>query len=315
MLANSSLSFRSPRNLLVWNLLILLLIYPNRAISAPQEQIINYESESSTLTGTVDSSSQAFTLEFQNPNLGQIAFSATPGALTAVVNSVSIENDQLFETPESTLANRVFLSKLPGAVEVKVALRSKSVPAYSWSEDEQGFKLEIVGIDAAVAEMSPAKAGDEIEILDQKIETVQNPALTIVSAQRYLSSVQNAERGLTSPELPPEDLSSITQRLIGFEFLEEGEENKKILRISLSERAQFSMQQESDRAYSLLIPDAKLDSDRLSLPFFPPRDYLGLSYVTANQDGAQVLITVGVDRGISLIARPSGNQILIEPGN
>lgn len=113
------------------------------------------------------------------------------------------------------------------------------------------------------------------------------------------------------PTTPPTTAISGGPHVLEFGFEYSNPEHTPIIRISLSDRSEFKLSKAEERLYKLSIPGARLASLTLKLPQFPPHDFVGFSFVQAEQQGDSVEVKIGVDRGARISAFPQDKDILV----
>lgn len=101
------------------------------------------------------------------------------------------------------------------------------------------------------------------------------------------------------------------QTLVAIDFESVYFDQAQGFRLSLTLPPQFKLSKKSERSYSLLISDSIVGGDHLKLVHFPPQHLPGLTHVLAGQKGSDVEITIGVERGIRILAVARGTDILV----
>jgi len=109
----------------------------------------------------------------------------------------------------------------------------------------------------------------------------------------------------------PRPIAFDRQRLEALNFYYEKPGNTPLLQLILNKRPEFRLSKTATKSYTLKIPDCTLKGEYLRLPQFPPQDFSGFSLVLAETKGADLHITIGVERGVKINAFSRGNQILI----
>lgn len=97
---------------------------------------------------------------------------------------------------------------------------------------------------------------------------------------------------------------------IDFAFL--GDQQAPVLKISLGERTEFRLSKTDTKFYTILIPGFTVAGKHLLLPFFPPKDFVGFSVITAKEGPAGLEILIGVDPGVRITAFADGSSILVK---
>lgn len=113
------------------------------------------------------------------------------------------------------------------------------------------------------------------------------------------------------PTAPPIAVASEGPRLLEFKFEYNESDKTPVIRISLSERSQFTLSKADERLYKLTIPGTQLATLGLKLPQFPPHDFAGFTFLQAEQRESNAEVKIGVERGARISALPQENDILV----
>jgi hypothetical protein len=100
--------------------------------------------------------------------------------------------------------------------------------------------------------------------------------------------------------------------LTGLDFAFLGDQQSPVLKIALGERTEFRLSKTDTKFYTIVIPGFGVAGKHLLLPFFPPKDFVGFSVVTAKETLAGLEIAIGVDPGVRLTAFADSNSILVK---
>ena len=84
-----------------------------------------------------------------------------------------------------------------------------------------------------------------------------------------------------------------------------------MVRLVLRKRAQFKLTKKDARSYLLTIPDCTLEGQHLTLPYFVPQSFVGLTHVRAQRDKGDIEVTIGIDRNVRLAAFAQENEIWV----
>ncbi|MBX7143384.1 MAG: AMIN domain-containing protein [Oligoflexia bacterium] len=104
-------------------------------------------------------------------------------------------------------------------------------------------------------------------------------------------------------------------RVSGLSFDYAEPDRVPVLKVELSSKLEFRLSKKDDKTFKIAIPNCRIASKSLSLPIFPPQDFVGLTFAMAQQFGDDVEITIGVERGIRVSALPRDNQIWVRSLN
>ncbi|MBN8548725.1 MAG: AMIN domain-containing protein [Deltaproteobacteria bacterium] len=152
----------------------------------------------------------------------------------------------------------------------------------------------------ATSEPSPAPT------LTPTATTIPNPTASPTAASLAPS---------TPPTQPPPSVAVVatgSPHLINFSFEYTNPEHAPFVRIELSDRTEFKLSKIEDRLYKLTIPGAQLATLTLKLPQFPPHDFVGLTFLQADQLSDSVEVKIGVSRGSRISALPQDKDIVIK---
>jgi hypothetical protein len=70
-----------------------------------------------------------------------------------------------------------------------------------------------------------------------------------------------------------------------------------VIRLIFSSPAEFRMSKKGESEYILTIPDCTLSGVETALPYFPPEDFTGFSFVQASDDKKGCKVRIGSERG------------------
>lgn len=124
-----------------------------------------------------------------------------------------------------------------------------------------------------------------------------------------------AKPTVTKPTVTkPTALSQILptdQALTDLVFAYNQRDRAPLIRLLFQRKPEFRLVKKDEKSYQISISDCSLKHDFLSLPQFPPHDFIGLTLVSPKTDRGGVEILVGVERGIRISALPKDNEIWV----
>jgi hypothetical protein len=88
-----------------------------------------------------------------------------------------------------------------------------------------------------------------------------------------------------------------------------------VIRIKTSGRSEYKLSKRDERAFSLVLPNARLSTQSLTLPQFPPQEFVGITFVLPKANDSQVEISIGVERGIRVTAFAVDDEIWVKSVN
>jgi hypothetical protein len=103
-----------------------------------------------------------------------------------------------------------------------------------------------------------------------------------------------------------------TQALKNIKFTySQGVKLKPQIKVELVNKTQFELQKSDEKTYLLTIKDCREMKPELKLVNFPPHDFLGFTYIQAEENKTDINIKIGVERNKRIIAAPNENEIWI----
>lgn len=205
-----------------------------------------------------------------------------------------VSNDYI--SVDNAVVSAIRFGKHPDKTRVVVDLAQDSTPTIS--TDGQQISIALAG-EALVEEVAPIAAAAE-----ETIDTVVDD--TVV-----------AEEVVVAPVLPSADLDvanvdvatgEVELTALGFE---RGWEDSGVVTLSLSEQSAFELKQSAPSEYVLTLPNATALKSTLA-PKISPRGFPGIRAARAVESDGNVTVRMFVDAGVSLKAKPIGNDIKIE---
>jgi hypothetical protein len=102
------------------------------------------------------------------------------------------------------------------------------------------------------------------------------------------------------------------QLLNNITFVKGKGSNAPVLQLALTKKASFSIVKKTANTYGLTIPNCGISQEHLELPYFPPVDFKGLTFLQSARDGKSTTVDMVVERGYKLKAVSSGRNIIVE---
>lgn len=181
--------------------------------------------------------------------------------------------------------------ELAGLVGNTQANTSKSVTSPSEMQMEEARSAA-----GHLEESSDNTPGIEVEPNRSRIEGLSESELAKLSSKAdrrsFETGAQSSLWGITFVSLAP----SMT----------------RAIRLDLSIHPEFSLLRKDDTTFTLKIPRVTLKDPSLALPFFPPREFVGLTVVLAREVREGVELTIGVDKGTDLVAAPKEKSLWVK---
>lgn len=115
--------------------------------------------------------------------------------------------------------------------------------------------------------------------------------------------------------VPPEELTKplpggpITVERLEFDYFPE--DRSPVLKIVLNQRTEYKLSRTDQKIFRLIIPGSHLAGKFLTLPQFPPGDFVGLDSVQAKPLKDDVEILINVDLGARLASFAKENEIWV----
>ena len=88
-----------------------------------------------------------------------------------------------------------------------------------------------------------------------------------------------------------------------------------LVKLKLSFRSEYKLTRRDQKTFDLEIPNCGVSSEVLALPFFPPHDFVGFTFVQATPTAGGLRIAIGVDRGVRVASVVNENEIWIKALN
>ena len=233
---------------------------------------------------------------FENTNTGYV--------LDIVTTENSKSKATKIETKIENIKKQSIKKENSEDSEVKIISTAKTK-----QEKENPTKInndKIINLDSS-KETSPKKAEplllkekDE-EVLHYKPSSDTNPSSSKIDNQTESNSLGLNKNKVSNNKLLKE---------INFIYL--SPTRAPAIKLIFSEKSQsFTLTKKDESSYVLTFPEFGLSSDKLSLPLFPPKDFLGFTSVQCEQKDGNVIVTVSVDHGVKILSFPLGNEIVI----
>jgi hypothetical protein len=153
----------------------------------------------------------------------------------------------------------------------------------------------------------PSSAEPAIEQNDGISELEQAPSLSAVDPAIEDSSPDSSV-ATTQPSPPSGD---IVIELFRFDYLSPN--RTPLIKVMLNKpKAQVQISKVDPKTYRIVVPNCVLAGNHLSLPQFPPADFVGFSMVSAQQFPNKVEVTINVEPGVTLGTFVRGAEIWIK---
>lgn len=89
------------------------------------------------------------------------------------------------------------------------------------------------------------------------------------------------------------------------------EDSKPTIMIALKDRPEFEVTRKDEKTYSLSIKNCQISRPQLKLVQFPPHDFVGFSFISAEEQEGMTSVTIGVEKNSRISATPINNEIWI----
>jgi len=217
-----------------------------------------------------------------NPTLGAIviSYSLSSGTVSATSGSEATSISKMPAKPATSLGGTPFSVKKDLSDEIK---RMESKMALEAAKIKEKSVLP-----KQTTQKQPELSGETIVFRGNvpKAEAEKKPEATQRIEQRLEDKLE--EKSVAN--------SIITQIL----FQAPSDAPLGALAISGSNLEGYSLNQKGPNLYELVLNNAQLEGDHLTLPQFPPETFKGFEVVLANQKGQQVVIKVYVNDEVKL---------------
>ncbi len=109
--------------------------------------------------------------------------------------------------------------------------------------------------------------------------------------------------------------SNASRVLSGIQFDYAEAARLPLVKIKLSFRSEYKLTRRDQKTFDLEIPNCGISTDALALPYFPPHDFVGFTFVKVERSGNGVKVALGVDRGVRIASVVNENEIWIKALN
>jgi AMIN domain len=226
---------------------------------------------------------------------------------------VDLTTNQAPEVKSSREGEILRLALAPRDASTRARLASKNVKSVS-EKAERDSASPMMGnkSNQGIGHLeSSSEAGED------SFKKVEGESREVVRGSSTASLVANEARSnheaRSNNEAPAViDSTESLPVLAAIKFVSLSPSQTKAVRLELSSLSQFTLTKKDDTSYLLKLPNATLNDSVLALPYYPPRDFTGLTVVLAKEVNDGVEITIGVDQGMSLLAAPKGTSIWIK---
>lgn len=226
--------------------------------------------------------------------------------------------------------NGVRFGSHPDKLRIVLDLSSSQLPLIRQQAEKTELKIELL----ESVEAAPTPSLRPIETATPSPSAMPSPtappALTdtpfLAPTPSPLAVSSPAPVEKTAPTITPTPLiqppTDLTSALPGgpiavarFEFGYLPEDQSPVLKIGLSQRAEYKLSRSDQKTFQLIIPNSHLAGKYLTLPHFPPGDFTGLNSVQARPLRNDVEISIGVDLGTRLASFVKENEIWVRTLN
>lgn len=147
------------------------------------------------------------------------------------------------------------------------------------------------------------------------------PTATATATPTQVAAVATATATATAAPTQPARktkqvfLGSGSLLVTGVTFDHNQTDRGPVIRIKTSGRSEYKLSKRDERSFSLVLPNARLSTQSLTLPQFPPQEFVGITFVLAKANDSQVEISIGVERGIRVTAFAVDDEIWVKSVN
>ena len=92
-------------------------------------------------------------------------------------------------------------------------------------------------------------------------------------------------------------------------------DRRPVVKLDIIGRGSFTLERVSQKSFELKIPNCALANSQLELPYFPPHDFLGFTFVHPKQQGANVVVSIGVEHGVRISSLPNQDEVWLRTIN
>lgn len=207
-------------------------------------------------------------------------------------------------------------------VRVVLDLKKNSFPEYAMNYSEDGVSI-VFGSSTLKTPPSPPRPTAVDVISVERVRPfspveIKEPSVNLgtVAAENTVTGSTRASLELGHQKTRVSGVPSLqgqgVQQVKGFEFIPGEEDKPSELKIEMSSRPIFSLNQSDAELFRISIPESILSGTHLKHPFFPPHRFIGLKMVQATQHENGVELTLRIERGTSVRAFSRGNDLVVE---
>lgn len=231
----------------------------------------------------------------------------------------------------SQILTSVRIGSHPDKTRIVLDLQAQTKPAVSVERQAEFAVVRVLlGISAAAnvppsptSSATPKPLATPAVVIPSTLTPTINPTATSAPSPSPDPTKTSAPTATSVPTSKPSELASVPTvphtgpdtRVTGLNFEYAGSERTPAIRIKLAVRSEFKLSKTGEKTYSLSVPKASLSAPGLKLAQYPPHDFIGFTFLQAQEMGADVELTIGVERGIRITAAAQDSDIIIRAVN
>ncbi len=231
-------------------------------------------------------------LPSENKFISAIRFGAHPDRLRLVLDLKAEQIDYKTESKKGNLTISLWIKKQDVVTALPDIKETGLIPTPLATQTPTGT---IVPLATPTVELTPT-----------------SPPMPTSTPTVVVSTAVATAISLETP-LPPS--SAGDKNITDIKFGKAPADNMPIVILQFSSKSEYKLIKKEDGVYILSVRGTGIESSRLALPFFPPHDFIGFTMVQARNVGADLEITIGVERGVRVASVTKDTQIWIRALN
>lgn len=255
-----------------------------------------------------------------------------PWRIVIDANSLRSRKNLTLKVKQNPWVNAVRLGAHSDKLRIVVDLAANQEPKFTQSDGDRFTKLIFSSEAEITQQLAPTESPLNIEPTSQpsaantptaspSAQPSFTPSPTATDTPKPTASATEIPLPTPTPvrtskaTLPPTPTIGIVKgglSIQGLEFEHLGAQNIPVLVISLTKQSQFKLEKQDERQFALTIPDSAPGASHLTLPQFPPHDFVGFTHIVCKQNVNDTTCQIGVERGVRITAFSRDKQVIVK---
>lgn len=158
-----------------------------------------------------------------------------------------------------------------------------------------------------------------VNVPKQVVPTIATPSVPSVSPTVQptlpVATETKALQDLKESTPSKENFANSSSCVLTAVYFDNDVTSSPIVKVSLNKKSDFKIVKFSSEQYKITIPNCKLATKNLELPFFPPPEFKNFVFIQAKDISNGVEVSIGVEENTSLVNLQRDNEIWVKPQN